>query len=150
MNVTGNKSLSACKKASPSGPRRAFTLMEVMIAVGILFMCLFGVMALLSSSLRSARMLQQHRGLDAATINGIVYVQLSNTNQVSEGEQRIELDNELFPDYRFNPPPIVTEVGTNGLAQIDLVVQRRSDNQTELKSSFLMYLPPPILRRGLR
>jgi Tfp pilus assembly protein PilV len=146
MNVTDNKPLSACGRSGLSGPHRAFTLMEVMIAVMILFMCLFAVMALLTNSLRSARMLQQHRGLDAATINGLVYVQLSNTNQVSEGEQRIELDDELFPDYRFNPQPMVTEIGTNGLAQIDLVVQRRSDNETELKTSFLMFLP--TLRRG--
>src|SRR5258708_3278 len=76
--------------------RRAFTLMEVMIAVGILFMCLFAVLALLSNSLRSARMLQQHRTVDTATIAGLLYVQLANTNQVSEGEQRIDLE-DLYP-----------------------------------------------------
>src|ERR1700743_1337613 len=58
----------------------AFTLLEVMIAVGILFMCLFAVLALLGNSLRSARLLQRHRALDTATVDGLVYVQAANTN----------------------------------------------------------------------
>jgi len=37
----------------------AFTLLEVMIASGILFLCLFAILQLLSSSLRGARILQR-------------------------------------------------------------------------------------------
>ena len=39
--------------------RRAFSLMEVMIAIGIFFMCIFVVLSLVSSSLQNARRLQE-------------------------------------------------------------------------------------------
>lgn len=121
-----------------SKSRRAFTLMEVMIAVAILFMCLFAVMALLSSSLRSARLLQQHQTVDTGTIAGMIYVQLSNTNQVSEGDLRVDLE-DLYPNYRCDAR--IAEDATNGLCRIDFEVYRQSDGDSQLKSSFLMYLP---------
>src|SRR5947207_9946616 len=121
------------------GSRRAgaFTLMEVMIAVGILFICLFAVLALVSNSLRSARALQQHRGVDTGTIDGLIYVQLSNTNQVTEGGDDLDLD-DLYPGYHCYYEKL--EVGTNGLCRIDVVVNS-SGRQLELQSHFLMYLP---------
>jgi hypothetical protein len=76
--------------------RRAFTLLEVMIAVGVLFMCLFAVLALLSNSLASARRLQQHRDIDTSSIAGLIYVQLVNTNTVNEGPVDVDLE-EMYP-----------------------------------------------------
>jgi Tfp pilus assembly protein PilV len=116
--------------------RSGFTLLEVMIAVGVLFMCLFAVLALLSNSLASARRLQQHRTLDASTIAGLIYVQLSNTNQVNEGEFDVDI-KDMYPEYQCDP--FLTQVGTNGLCQIDFLVKK--GQQLELKSSFLMFLP---------
>jgi hypothetical protein len=115
----------------------AFTLMEVMIAVGILFVCLFAVLALVSNSLRSARALQQHRGVDTGTIAGLIYVQLSNTNQVTEGGEDMDLD-ELYPGYHCYYEK--WEIATNGLCRIDIVVNS-SGRQKELETHFLMYLP---------
>jgi Tfp pilus assembly protein PilV len=126
-----------CADACCSALRRAFTLMEVMIAVGILFVCLFAIMGLVTNSLRSARALQQHRGVDTGTIAGLIYVQLSNTNQVTEGPVDLDL-NELYPGYKCEAD--LTQIGTNGLCQIDFDVVRPS-GLMELQSHFVMYLP---------
>ena len=121
----------------------AFTLLEVMIAVGVLFMCLFAVLALLGNSLASARRLQQHRALDGGSIAGLIYVQLSNTNQVNEGSIDVDI-KDMYPDYRCEAD--VTSVGTNGLGQIDFLVTRSQGGLLELQSHFLMYLP--ALKQG--
>jgi len=116
--------------------RRAFTLLEVMIAVGVLFMCLFAVLALLSNSLTAARKLQTHRVIDTGTVAGMVYVQLLNTNTITEG--RVDLDlGDQFPGCKTDVE--ITQVGTNGLCQIDFLVER--NQRLELQSHFLMYLP---------
>jgi hypothetical protein len=117
--------------------RRAFTLLEVMIAVGVLFMCLFAVLALLSNSLQAARKLQQHRDIDTGSIAGLIYVQLVNTNSVNEG--RIDVDlGDMFPGCKISDAEL-TEIGTNGLCQVDFAVERNS--KLELQSHFLVYLP---------
>jgi hypothetical protein len=117
--------------------RGAFTLLEVMIAVGILFMCLFAVLALLSNSLATARKLQQHRTIDAGTVAGLIYVQLSNTNQVSEGRVDIDLE-EMYPGYKCDVD--LQEAATNGLCDIEYRVTDPK-RQYDLHSHFLMYLP---------
>jgi len=113
----------------------AFTLLEVMIAVGILCMCLFGILALVSNSLVTARKFQQHRAVDTATIASLIYMTLSNTNQVNEGNVPIDL-KDTFPGYKCDAE--LTEIGTNGLCQIDFFVQK--NNYLEVKSSIWMFL----------
>jgi hypothetical protein len=114
----------------------AFTLLEVMIAVGILFVCLFGVLALTSNSLASARKLQQHRTIDTGTVAGMIYVSLVNTNQVTEGPVDVDLE-EMYPGCKCDAA--LTQIASNGLCQIDFLVQR--GQHLELQSHFLMYLP---------
>jgi Tfp pilus assembly protein PilV len=116
---------------------RAFTLLEVMIAVGVLFMCLFAVLALTSNSLRSARKLQQHRTIDTGTMAGLIYVQLVNTNTVTEGHVDVDLE-DMFPDCKLSVCD-VTQIASNGLCQVDFVLER--NQKLELKSSFMVYLP---------
>lgn len=116
--------------------RRAFTLMEVMLACGILFMCLFGILALVSSSLRSARVLQQNKAIDAGTIASMIYVALVNTNSVTEGEIPVDLSDTL-PGYKSTA--YLSEIGTNGLCQVDFDVEK--NNTLELKSHFFIFLP---------
>jgi hypothetical protein len=115
---------------------RAFTLLEVMIAVGVLFMCLFAILALLANSLTSARKLQQHQTIDTSTVAGLLYVQLTNTNQVSEGSLDLNID-EMYPGCKFEGD--LTQIGTNGLCQIDFLVQH--NQHLEVQSHFLIYLP---------
>jgi len=129
------------KRAEARAPRagsrrRAFTLLEVMIAVGVLFMCLFAVLALLSNSLASARRLQQHRDIDTSSIAGMIYVQLINTNSVNEGPVDVDLE-EMYPGSKCRAD--LTQVASNGLCQIDFEVDRNS--RLEAQSHFLIYLP---------
>ena len=114
----------------------AFTLLEVMIAVGILFMCLFAVLALLANSLGSARKLQQHRTIDTGSVAGMIYVELVNTNQVTEGPVDVDL-GDMYPGCKCDAQ--LTQIASNGLCQIDFLVQR--GQRLELQSHFLMYLP---------
>jgi Tfp pilus assembly protein PilV len=115
--------------------------MEVMIAVMILFMCLFAVLALLSNSLRSARSLQQHQNVDASSVAGLIYVQLSNTNRVNEGPVDVDI-GDMYPGCVCEAD--LTERETNGLCQIDFLVRR--NQQLEVQSHFLVYLP--TLQKG--
>lgn len=59
----------------------AFSLLEVMIACGILFMAVFTILALVSSTLRNARSLRRVE-VDA----GMVAAQMFKTNRLSEGK----------------------------------------------------------------
>lgn len=132
----------ACQtRASSRTPERAFTLLEVMIAVGILFMCLFGVLALVSNSLTSARKLQQHRTIDTDSVAGLIYTELVDTNQVAEGPVDVDLD-EMYPGCKCEAD--LTQIESNGLCQVDFLVER--NQRLELKSHFLIYLPN--LRQG--
>ena len=115
----------------------AFTLLEVMIASGILFLCLFAILQLLSSSLRNARVLQRVT-VDA----GLLAAELSQTNKLSEGPVPRGLGDfeKLYPDYRYDGE--IQEVGTNGLFQVDFAVFRRTgDHGVESHLSILLFRP---------
>jgi len=117
--------------------RRAFTLLEVMIAVGILFMCLFAVLALTANSLASARKLQQHKDLDAGTFESMIYTQLANTNQIDEGVADVDLGDE----YAGYPHTVDCEVyGTNGLWDVEYDVAN-PQRKAEVHGHFLVYNP---------
>jgi hypothetical protein len=115
--------------------------MEVMIACGILFTCLFGILALVSNSLRSARALQQHKAVDAGTVASMIYVELANTNSVTEGDIPVDLRDTL-PGY--DCISTLTQIATNGLCQVDFAIKR--NNTLELQSHFLIFLP--TLKQG--
>src|SRR5579864_5212609 len=89
-----NKFLAPFRRASAS-TTAGFTLMEVMIATGILVACLFAVLALVSNALVTARKLQQHKAIDAGTVASVIYVALVNTNRVDEGEIEVDWNNVL-------------------------------------------------------
>src|SRR5215470_11525013 len=87
----------------------AFTLIEVMIALGIFFMAVFTILALVTNILRNARGLQRPQvdaGLAAA-----IYV---NTNKFSVGDVSGDLDESL-PDFSYEVA--TDEFATNGLLQ---------------------------------
>jgi len=114
--------------------RSAFTLLEVMIATGILFLCLFAILGLVSNTLRNARTLQ-HRRVDAGMVAAELCTQFANTNQVSEGSGSGDF-GDLYPDYGYEWD--LMEI-TNGLCQLDIVVQRRGQPESTL--TVLRYLP---------
>jgi len=112
--------------------RGGFTLIEVMIAGAILFMCLFAILGLLANTLRNLRALQRHR-VDA----GMVAAQLSLTNKVFEGSDSGDF-GDLYPDYRWASD--TAEVGTNGLFQVDITVER-AGAEKESQMSILLFRP---------
>jgi Tfp pilus assembly protein PilV len=98
----------------------AFTLIEVMIACGIFFMATFAILGLISTTLRNARALQ--RGdVDAGMAAAQVY-QLLRTNRVTELSGKGDF-GETYPDYSYEFS--TQEYQTNGLLQVDIVVNRR-------------------------
>ena len=116
----------------------AFTLLEVMIAGGILFMCLFAILALVSSGLRNAALLQ-HQKIDASMAAALLTVQFSTTNQVAEGKGSGDFGS-TYPDYRYEWT--LTQVGTNGLCELDIEVRGRSlSKPVESALTTLIYLP---------
>lgn len=98
---------------------RAFSLLEVMIAVGIFFMAVFAILGLISSGLGNARRLQRPL-VDASALIS----QLSLTNQLVEGTYTGNLGDVLgkaYQDYRYSGE--IREVASNHLYSADYVIQ---------------------------
>lgn len=134
--------------------RFAFTILEVMIALAIFFACVFGILALVSQSLRQARALRPIN-LDARS----AIAMLSLTNQLEDGPIPIEVKMAF---ERENPGFIIEgeiyEVETNGFFRVDFLVGGASSGFTKtamtVTNSVLLYRPMsqrtrtgPILRR---
>ena len=111
----------------------AFTLIEVMIALGIFFAAVFTILALVSSILRNARGLQRPQ-VDAG-MAAAIYV---NTNRFPEGRVSGDLGDSL-PDYRYEIE--TDEFATNGLMQADVVLSRRGSRQAPDTISILVFDP---------
>lgn len=117
--------------------RRAFTLLEVMIAVGIFFMATFAILGLISTSLGNARRLQKPL-VDASVLAS----QLSLTNKLVEGTVTGNLGNLLGKDYReFNYVISTVEVQTNHLYEVDFIVENAGNRQVLSQVNTLMYRP---------
>lgn len=113
---------------------RAFTLIEVMVALLIFFMAVFTILGLISNTLRNARALQR-KNVDS----GMVAAQLSLTNRLSEQLEEGDF-GDAYPDHKWTSDTY--EVGTNGLFQVDILVQRQGgNNPIESKMSILLFRP---------
>jgi len=94
----------------------AFTLLEVMIALGIFFMAMFTILALVSNTLRNARALQE-----TEVDPGMLAAQLSLTNRITEGTESGDF-GDIYRDYTWDR--LNTHI-TNSLWQVDFVVHHR-------------------------
>jgi prepilin-type N-terminal cleavage/methylation domain-containing protein len=138
----GSDSPSPGKLTPPATrhPSRAFTLLEVMIAVAILFICLFAILDLTNQSLRAARVVQQANMVDFTS----AAAELMLTNRIEEGTYTGDF-GEAHPDHDWTAD--VFQVATNGLFQVDFVVREqvrswdRRPRLVETKSSILLYRP---------
>ena len=123
--------------STPRPPARsvlAFSLFEVMIAIGIFFMVSFAILALVSSGLRTARALRVTR-----PSAGLLAAELSLTNQLAEGTDSGNFGN-LYPDYTWNSETY--EAYTNGLWQVDFVVHKRGQSGApDSRMSIFMFSP---------
>lgn len=123
----------------PGGPRtKAFTLLEVMVAVGIFFMGMMAVLGLVSSSLGNARRLQ-HSAVDAS----VLAAQLSITNKLVEGTYSGNLGDLLGKDYSAYAWTMqIQEERTNKLFHVDIAVQNAGGNRDVLSQVSLLLFRP--------
>ena len=114
----------------------AFTLLEVMIACGIFFMATFAILGLVSNTLRNARSLQRIQ-VDAGMAAAQVY-QIMKTNRQAE----VSLSGDFgdsYPDYSWTADS--QQFDTNGLLQVDIIVNRRGLNKPADILSILVFSP---------
>ena len=111
---------------------KAFSLVEVMIAVAIFFMAVFVILALVSSVLENARRLQRPI-VDA----GMIASELSLTNQLVEAEQSGDF-GQAYPDYSWTAN--IAEVQTNKLFQVDYQVF--NDNRVLVQKMSVLFFRP--------
>ena len=121
--------------------RRAFSLLEVMIAIGILFMGTFAILGLISTSLSNARRLQRPL-VDASALAS----QLSITNKLVEGVYSGNLGDLLgkaYNDYKWTGE--IIEVQSNKLFRADFVIQSTRSQDIISRTTTLLYRPesPP-------
>ena len=118
--------------------RHGFTLLEVMIAIGIFFMCVFTILSLVSSSLANARRLQRPL-VDA----GALASWLSVTNRLVEGTYTVNLGDLLGDAYNgYNCTYRVQEVETNKLFQVNYTVQGTAGNHDFIMSLTNLFFSP--------
>jgi Tfp pilus assembly protein PilV len=103
---------------SPRTATRAFSLLEVMVAIALLFMGTFAILALVSGSLSNVRRLQRPL-VDASALVS----QLSLTNQLVEGAYSGSLADVLGKEYnQYRWTGEITEVASNRLFQADFKI----------------------------
>lgn len=110
---------------------RAFTLLEVMIALAIFFMALFSILALVSQNLSAARSLNQ-----MGPTAGMVAAELSMTNKLYEGTESGDF-GELYPDHSWTRDIMI--YGTNGLFEVNIAVLKKNDIDSTL--TILLFRP---------
>jgi hypothetical protein len=136
--------------------RVAFTLMEVMVATAIFFICVFAILGLVTNSLRNVQVLQKHT-VDPGMLAGMTALTNKLVDGASESGDFEDFAPGSFPDYRWERG--FTEVASNGLFRADLLVSHRvGGKDVESKMSILLFRPdsqrgpgmgigPPGLRR---
>jgi Tfp pilus assembly protein PilV len=122
-----------------SRSRAAFTLIEVLIALGIFFAAMFTILELTSRNLRAARAIQQYN-LDVSSLAA----ELTLTNALEEGSVRGDF-GDLYPGYTWRRDVML--YGTNGLFEVHFTVYGAVDGRTvESTLRTLMYRPGGTIR----
>jgi type II secretory pathway pseudopilin PulG len=124
-------------KTGTGARRRGFSLLEVMVAIGVFFMAVFAILGLVSGSLANARRLQRPL-VDA----GAVASWLSATNRLVEGTYTVNLGDLLGDAYNDYDCTYVIPPSTNKLFEVGYVVQRTTGNHEIVASmTNLIYSP---------
>lgn len=126
------------KFKSSTRPRPpAFSLLEVMIAVGIFFMATFAILGLISTSLANARRLQKPL-VDASVLAS----QLSLTNKLVEGTVSGNLSEIMGKDYSdYNYTEETTEMNSNHWYEVDFTILNAGNQQVISKVNTYFYRP---------
>ena len=116
-------------------PYAAFTLVEVVIAIGIFSIVAIAVLELVVTSLGAARSLQ----LRHADV-GMLAAEYSATNAICEEGTESGSFGDFYPGATWERT--VTEVGTNSLFQVDFMVVEKVGKKTVPSGmSVLLYRP---------
>ena len=111
-----------------------FTLLEVMIAMGIFFMAIFAILSLVAGTLRNARSLQEV-DVDAS----MLAAELSLTNKLFESSDSGDFGDSLR-DYSWSRE--IRQVGTNGLFEVDFTVHHRLGRRAVETSMSVLFFRP--------
>jgi len=121
-------------------PRRAFTLLEVMIAAAIFFLAVFAILGLVSQALGNARRLERPQ-VDASPVLALY----ASTNSLVEGTYDGDLSEIMGDAYRgYHWTAKIEEVATNKLFSVECIVQAngRREAISDLATVFFRPLSP--------
>ena len=93
---------------------RAFTLIEVMVAVGIFFMAMFAILGVMSQALNAASIL--HKTTPTAAMAA---AQMTLTNKLADGPQDGDF-GDIYPGYKWTAE--ITQVCSNGMFKVEVAV----------------------------
>lgn len=120
---------------------RAFTLLEVMIAIGLFCIAIFAILDLTSRSLRAARGLQ-HTLVDASSLAA----ELSLTNKLEEGSAAGDF-GDRYSHCTWDRT--ITLISTNGLFQVDFNISQAVESRVvSSHMSILLYRPDSTVGAG--
>jgi len=119
---------------------RAFTLLEVSLAMGLLFGMVFILLQITTTNLRIAKALQRTT-VDASSLAA----ELSMTNQLVEGSESGDF-GDLHPGFNWQRE--ITMVGSNGLFEVRFEVYRERESRPESELVVLLYRPDSAQRAG--
>ncbi len=126
----------------PPESARAFTLIEVMVAVTIFFMAMFAILGVMSSGIHAATILRGS-GPTAGMVAGQYYV----TNLIEEGSDSGDFsDIAGYEGYRWVSD---AEEITNGLFQVRIVVADPHGHESSMLEG-LFYKPETAKHMGLQ
>ncbi len=121
---------------------RAFTLLEVMIAMAIFFVAIFAILGLVSQNLRVAR------GLKLGEVDfSTVAAELALTNKLEEGSMSGDF-GDAYPGASWTSE--VSLYSSNGLYQADIAVAWPQNGVAKVQqTTILLYRPDSVLRSSV-
>ena len=142
MKLNSRHSPSGCARGR-AGFLSAFTLIEVMIAMGIFFMAVFAILGLVSVNLHNARLLQE-APVDPSAIIAPMWL----TNGVTKGSGSGDF-GDLYPGYSWESNSIPREdFPTNGIYEVQFIIkgpQVPGGKPIEIHTTVLQWNPnPPV------
>ncbi len=118
----------------------AFTLIEVALAMSLLFAIIFVLLQITSTNLKVARAIQRTT-VDASSLAA----EFSLTNELVEGLEHGDF-GDIFPDHEWRRE--VTMVGTNGLFEVRFEVFKSRSREPESELVILLFRPDSATRAG--
>ena len=119
-------------------PRDGFTLMEVMIAIGVFCVGVFAILSLVATVMRGARLLDRPM-VDAGVIAG----QIAQTNSIVETSGLGDLSEFLGERYKgYKYVYTINELETNKLFEADIKVTSDAPGKPVISTmTVLLYRP---------